>query len=129
MTNHTISRIAVLILAIVMILFGIYHFINPKNLLVYVPEFLPGGILWVYVVGAAFILAAIAFITHKYAKLAGYLLALLLFIFVLSIHLPNYLNAGDNDMKSMAFVNLLKDTALAAFAMYIGSNARNLDKD
>ena len=58
---------------------------------------------------------------------AGYLLALLLGIFVLSIHLPNYLHAADADMKSMAFVNILKDTALAAFALYIGSEARNLD--
>lgn len=112
-----------------MIAFGVYHFVNPSNLLVYVPDFMPGGIIWVYLVGLAFILAAVAFITHKHARLAGYLLAALLIIFVLTVHLPNWLNAGDNDMKSMAFVNLLKDTALAAFAMYIGSNARNLDRD
>ena len=129
MTHHAVSRVAVMILAIVMIVFGLYHFMKPSNLLVYVPQFMPGGILWVYLVGAAFILAAVSFITHKQAKIAGYLLALLLIIFVLTIHLPNYLNAGDSDMKSMAFVNILKDTALAAFAMYIGSNARNLDKD
>jgi uncharacterized membrane protein len=129
MTHHTVSRIAVMILAIVMIVFGLYHFMKPASLIVYVPQFMPGGILWVYLVGAAFILAAISFITHKKAKIAGYLLALLLIIFVLTIHLPNYLNAGDADMKSMAFVSVLKDTALAAFAMYIGSNARNLDKD
>jgi len=127
MTQHTISRIAVTILGIVMIVFGLYHFVRPQNLLVYVPEFIPGGLLWVYVVGAAFILAGVAFITHKQVKLAGYLLALLLAIFVISIHLPNYLNAGDNDMKQVAFVSLLKDTALAAFAMYIASNARNLE--
>ncbi len=127
MTQHTISRIAVTILGIVMIVFGLYHFVRPQNLLVYVPEFIPGGLLWVYVVGAAFILAGVAFITHKQVKLAGYLLALLLAIFVISIHLPNYLNAGDSDMKQVAFVSLLKDTALAAFAMYIASNARNLE--
>lgn len=80
-----------------------------------------------YFVGVAFILAGVAFIAHKQVMVAGYLLALLLLVFVLSIHLPNYLHAGDSDMKSMAFVNLLKDTALAAFAMYIGSEARNLD--
>lgn len=127
MTPRTISRIAVIILAIIMILFGLYHFMQPQSLIVYVPAFMPGGIIWVYLVGIAFILAGIAFILHKQVKLAGYLLALLLIIFVLSIHLPNYLHAGDTDMKSMAFVNLLKDTALAAFAMYIGSEARNLD--
>ncbi len=127
MTHHTISRISVTILGAVMIIFGLYHFFKPQTLLVYVPEFIPGGIIWVYVVGLAFILAGVAFIAHRQVQLAGYLLALLLFIFVLSIHFPNYLNAGDNDMKQMAFVNLLKDTALAAFAMYIGSNARNFE--
>jgi uncharacterized membrane protein len=127
MTQRTVSRIAVIILSIVMIVFGLYHFVKPKNLLVYVPEFMPGGILWVYFVGAAFILAAIAFITHKQVKLAGYLLALLLIIFVIAIHLPNYLNSADNDMKQMAFTNLLKDTALAAFALYLGSEASHLE--
>lgn len=127
MTQHTISRIAVVILGVVMIIFGIYHFYAPQNLVVYVPEFIPGGKIWVYVVGLAFILAGIAFIAHKQVKLAGYLLALLLIVFVLSVHFPNYLNAGDSDMKQIAFVSLLKDTALAAFAMYIASNARNLE--
>ena len=127
MTQHTVSRISVTILGVVMIIFGLYHFLRPSTLLVYVPAFIPGGIVWVYIVGLAFILAGAAFIAHKQVKLAGYLLALLLFIFVLSVHFPNYLNAGDNDMKQMAFVNLLKDTALAAFAMYIASNARNLE--
>lgn len=127
MTHHTVSRVSVIILGIVMMAFGLYHFFKPQTLLVYVPEFLPGGILWVYVVGLAFILAAIAFIAHKRVQLAGYLLALLLIVFVLSIHFPNYLHAGDSDMKQMAFVNLLKDTALAAFAMYIASNARNFE--
>jgi len=129
MTQHNVSRIAVVILGIVIIVFGLYHFIKPKNLIVYVPAFMPGGILWVYLVGAAFVLAGIAFIVHKQVQLAGYLLALLLIIFVITIHFPNYLNAADSDMKSMAFTNMLKDTALAAFAMYIGSEARNLDKD
>lgn len=127
--HHIVSRIAVIILSIVMIVFGIYHFMQPQNMLVYVPSFMPGGILWVYLVGVAFILAAIAFITHRMAKLAGYLLAALLFIFVLAIHIPNYLHSGDNDMRQMAFVSILKDTAMAAFAMYIASNARNLDRD
>src|SRR4051795_7079270 len=88
MTQHSISRIAVIILGVIMIAFGVYHFVQPKNLIVYVPDFIPGGIVWVYLVGVAFILAGIAFILHKSVQIAGYLLALLLIIFVLSIHLP-----------------------------------------
>ncbi len=124
MTQPIVSRIAVIILAIVMIVFGVYHFMAPQTLMGYVPEFLPGGILWVYFAGVAFILAAVAFITHKQVRLAGYLLAILLMVFVLTIHLPNYLHAGGAEMKQSEFVNILKDTALAAFALYIGSNAK-----
>ncbi|MDQ6815536.1 MAG: hypothetical protein M3040_17540 [Bacteroidota bacterium] len=128
MTQHSISRIAVIILGVIMIVFGFYHWFRPANLIVFIPDFLhflPGKLL-VYLVGVAFVLAGIAFIAHKYVQIAGYMLATLLIVFVLTIHLPNYFGAADPDMRSMAFVNLLKDTALAAFAMYIGSEARNL---
>jgi len=125
MKEQTISRIAIIILAIVLAVFGIYHFLYPESMLVYVPSFLPGGIVWVYIVGVAFLLAALAFFTHKMIKITGYLLALLLIIFVLTIHLPNYLHSGDLELKQGAFVNLLKDTAIAAFALYIASTTRN----
>jgi uncharacterized membrane protein len=127
MYEHTISRIAIYILALVMLAFGIYHFLHPKNLMVYVPTYIPGGLFWVYIVGIAFILAAIAFIINRQARLAGYLLAALLFIFVLTIHLPNYMNAGDAEMRQMALVSLLKDMALAAFALHIGANAKTVE--
>jgi putative oxidoreductase len=126
MKPNPIARIAVIILGIILIIFGTFHLMKPKELFGYVPSYLPGGIMWVYLTGVAFMLAGIAFILHKKVKLAGYLLALLLMIFVLTINLPNFLNAGDNEMKQMALVSMLKDTALAAFALYIGSNAKNL---
>src|ERR1700741_1000535 len=115
---HIVSRIAIYLLAVVMISFGIFHFFNARTLVVYVPDFLPGGIMWAYFVGAAFILVGIAFITNKMVKLAGYLLAGILVIFILFIHLPNWLNAGDKEMRSLALINLLKDTAIAGFALH-----------
>jgi uncharacterized membrane protein len=126
MKEQLISRIAVIILAFVLIAFGIYHFLYPRDMINFVPNFLPGGIKWVYVVGVTFILAGIAFILHKWVKLAGYLLALLLFCFVLFIHLPNYLHSGDIAEQRSSLMNLLKDSAIAAFAMYIASNAQKI---
>ena len=126
MKEQIFSRVAVIILAIVMIVFGFYHFMHPKDMLAFVPNFLPGGIMWVYVVGTSFILAGIAFILHKWVKIAGYLLALLLFSFVLVVHLPNYLNSGDVEMQRQSLVNILKDSAIAAFAMYLASNAQKI---
>jgi len=126
MNEHTISRIAIYILSIVMIIFGITHFLQPKSLLNYVPSFLPGGIIWVYLVGAAFILAALSFVLNKQVRLAGWLLAIMLFIFVLTVHLPNFMDAGEAEMKQQALVNMLKDSALAAFALHIASNAKTV---
>jgi uncharacterized membrane protein len=123
MTQRIVSRAAIYLLSIVMIIFGVYHMQHPRNMLVFVPENLPGGITWVYVVGVAFILAAIAFIFNKFVKLAAYLLALMLIIFVLMIHLPNYNQAGDAEMKQTALISLLKDLALAAFALHIAGSA------
>ena len=126
MNEPIMSRIAIILLALVMAVFGVYHFIYPQNLVAYVPSFLPdAGNLWVYIPGTAFILAAVAFITNRKVKLAGYLLAALLLIFVLTIHLPNFLHAGDNETKQLSLVNLLKDTAIAAFAMHIAANAQD----
>jgi putative oxidoreductase len=125
MNQHMISRLAIFLLSFVMIFFGIQHFIHPQNMVTRVPDFLPGGIVWVYIVGAAFILAAVSFMTNILVRTAAYLLALMLLIFVFTIHLPQYLDTADNDYKQATLVNLLKDTALAAFALYIASNARH----
>ncbi|MDB5193731.1 MAG: hypothetical protein JWQ96_3294 [Segetibacter sp.] len=126
MNTQLTSRISIIILSVVMIAFGIYHFTAPQNLVVYLPDFMPGGKIWVYITGAAFILAALSFLSHKMVQVAGYLLALMLLIFVLAIHLPNYLHAGDKEMQQMALISLLKDLALSAFALHIASNAKTV---
>ena len=120
---HIISRTAIYLLSIVMIIFGIFHFLNPHDLLIYVPSSVPGGILWAYFTGAAFVLVGVAFITNNFVKLAGYMLAVLLIVFILTIHLPNYLNAGDKEMQTMALINILKDTAIAGFALHVAAGA------
>ena len=122
---HVISRIAIYLLSVVLFVFGVFHFLHPHDLLVFVPSFMPGGIIWVYFVGAAFILVALSFLTNKLVKLAGYVLAVLLIVFILSIHIPNYMNAGDKEMRQMALINLLKDTAIVGFALHIAAGAHH----
>src|SRR5258706_5487575 len=122
---HIISRIAIYMLSVVLIIFGIFHFMYPRDLLVYVPVSLIGGIKWAYVVGAAFILVGLSFLTNQYVKFTGYLLAALLIIFILTIHVPNYLHAGAKEMKQLAFINILKDTAIMGFALHIAAGAHH----
>jgi putative oxidoreductase len=123
--QHIISRLAIWLLAIVMIIFGIQHFRHPDIFANFVPPYLPGGDKWVYLVGAAFILAALAFITNKFVALAGYLLAALLLLFIITIHWPNFKDASSVENSQATLSNMLKDLAIAAFALYIASNSRH----
>jgi putative oxidoreductase len=122
MKKHIVSHIAIYMLSIVMIIFGIYHFKNPKAMMEYVPADLPNPILWVKIVGAAFILAAISFIFNKYVRVTAYLLALMLLIFAFVVHLEIFTN-GSGETKRDALIDILQDTAIAAFALHIAGSA------
>ena len=122
---HIISRIAIYLLSVVLIIFGILHFMHPRDLIVYVPTLLPGGIKWVQGVGAALILVGLSFLTNQFVKFSSYLLVAFLLVFILTIHLPNYQNAGAKDMRQLALINLLKDTAIMCFALHIAAGAHH----
>lgn len=108
------SKLAELVFALVIATFGVNHFMKADMMAPMVPSSMPGeASIWVYVAGAALILAAIAIIINKYKMLACYLLAALLIVFVLTLHLKP---AMDGNMG-----NLLKDTGLAMAAILIGN--------
>jgi uncharacterized membrane protein YphA (DoxX/SURF4 family) len=118
------TRAGILLYSIVIAVFGVNHFMNAKSMTAVVPSFMPGGIIWVYITGAALVLAAIAFIIGKYITLAGWLLALMFLIIILTIHLPGMLNATDETAKTMSMVNILKDAGLVAGALMIAGSGK-----
>jgi putative oxidoreductase len=122
---HFISKAAIYILSFVLIGFGLFHFMNPYDLFVYVPEFLPGGVTWVYVTGGALMLVGFSFLTNRYVKLTSYVLAILILIVILFIHLPNALNAGVPEMRRLALLNLIKDAAIFGFALHVAASAHH----
>ena len=108
------------IFGLVFLVFGILHFINAGGMTGIVPGWIPGGAFWVYLTGVAMILAAISILSGKMTSLAGQLLALMLLIFVLTIHLPSVVGGGSPS-------GLLKDLGLMAgsllVAAYLGEDA------
>ncbi len=122
---HIISRIAIYLLSVVLIIFGVFHFLYPHDLILYIPPSLVGGIMWSYIVGAAFVLVGLSFLTNQFVKFTGYMLAAFLILFILMIHVPNYLNAGDKEMRLLALISILKDTAIAGFALHIAAGAHH----
>ena len=109
-----LKNIGRIVFAIPFAIFGLMHFMAAGDMAGMVPNWVPGGVFWVYLTGLALIAAAVSLITKKKIFLAAELLALLLMIFVLTIHLPSLL--GGNQM---AMASLLKDMSLAGGALLI----------
>jgi putative oxidoreductase len=121
MDNTALSKIGTIFYALVVGFFGINHFLNGTGMQKMVPSFLPGGVAWVYITGACLVLAAIAFLIDKQARLAGLLLALFLLLIVLTVHLPAVLHAPDSGARRFPMTNLIKDTGLAAAALLVAA--------
>jgi uncharacterized membrane protein len=85
------------------------HFIYANMMTGMVSAYVPGGIFWVYFTGAALIAAAVSMVTKIQGKLAMYLLAVLLLVFIVTIHVPGL---GNPQMKMMSMMALLKDLGL-----------------
>jgi putative oxidoreductase len=122
---HVVSRVSIYILSAILIVLGVFHFLYPRELFLYIPPTLVGGLTWVYLAGGAYILVGISFLTNQFVKFTGYLLVIFLVIFIVLFHIPNFRNAGDNEMRILAFVNLMKDTAIAGFAMHVAAGAHH----
>jgi len=122
---HIISRFAIYTLSVVLIIFGVFHFLYPRDLLLYVPLSLVGGIIWAYIVGGAFIIVGLSFLTNQFVKFTSYFLVIMLVIFILTIHVPNFINAGDKEMRQWALISILKDTAIVGFALHIAAGAHH----
>lgn len=109
-----------IIFAVPFAVFGLMHFMMGNAMAGMVPSFFPGGVFWVYLTGLALIAATISLITQKQIVLAATLLGVLMFIFVLTIHLPALIG-GDQ----MAMTSVMKDVSLGGAALMIAGQFKD----
>jgi uncharacterized membrane protein len=106
----TFIRFGPLFFALPLAIFGMQHFALRGVVVGAVPPFMPRPMFWVWLVGAALIAAALSLITGRLAQLAALLTGIMLFLFVLMIHIPNLVgNPGDR----FAFALFFRDLALS----------------
>jgi len=111
---NNLKNVGRIVFAIPFAIFGMMHLIMANNFTGMVPSWILGGVFWVYVTGIALLAAAISIISKKQIYLASILLAVLMGVFVMTIHLPAILG-GDQ----MAMGGMLKDISLAGGALLI----------
>ncbi len=124
MKNLITTRLAIIIFAVIIAFFGANNILHAKNMAANLPSVFPASRVMVYISGAGFLLAAVAFIIDRYAKLAGYLLFILLLIVVFSVDVPEIVHASNANIKMVFITNVLKDAALAMAAILIADISR-----
>ncbi|MEI7982183.1 MAG: DoxX family protein [Bacteroidota bacterium] len=95
---------------------GLNHFLMYNYYVGIVSSFIPGGGFTVIMTGIALIAACVSIIAKKFIRISCLLLALLLLIFICTIHIPGLF---DQSTATMALIELLKDTALMGGSVMI----------
>ena len=119
------STVPIFIFSIIIAVFGASQILNASRMAENIPDFLPASRILTYISGACLILAAVSFIIDRMARLAGYLLALLLLLIVFVVDIPGIVNASDHAARSLFTTNGFKDAALAMAAIIIGNLSKH----
>jgi uncharacterized membrane protein len=112
-----------LFFAIPMAVFGSEHFTATANIATLVPRWIPAHTFWVYLVGLAFLCAALSIAVLVKARLAAALVGMTFLIFVLVMDMPGVVaHPGNRFFWALALRQLAFSGGAFAFAMSRWSN-------
>jgi len=75
-------------LAMLMIGFGIDHFVYTDFVSSFIPKWIPGHLIWTYFTGTCLIASGTAIMMNLYRRMATTLLGIMLFSWLILLHLP-----------------------------------------
>jgi uncharacterized membrane protein len=127
-TNSLQTTIARILFAIPFGVIGINHFFVVDFFEGMLTSFIPGGGFTVVFTGIILLAASISIILKKYIVISCWLLAILLGLFILTIHIPN-LFIYEGDKMQLAIMQLIKDTALMGGALMIAGIYKDEEKE
>jgi uncharacterized membrane protein len=112
-----------LFFAIPLAVFGSEHFTATASLATLVPRWIPAHVFWVYLVGLAFLGAALSIAVLVRARLAAMLVGMTMFMFVLVMDMPAVAaNPHNRFFWALALRQLAFSGGAFAFAMSPSSN-------
>ena len=122
--NHGI-RIARVLYGLSLIFFGTAHFIDVKDTVSLIPNWLPGHLFWAYSTGCTFVAAGVAVLLGFLAGLAAALSALQISLFLLLVWIPIVLAGSKN---SFQWSETILTLALAAAAWVVAVSYRQTSR-
>jgi len=88
MSNKQLLILGRIFFSIMLIVFGIDHFLYTKGVATLVPGWIPGPVFWAYFGAVALIGSGVCIMLNIRIKLVGFLLGLMLFLWFIILHIP-----------------------------------------
>jgi uncharacterized membrane protein len=101
--------------------FSMEHLLTPRALMGMVPTWIPAPLFWTYFVGFALLAAALSFTARKYLRWSALLLAIMFFVFVVTMDIPAVI---ENPKSRLFWTLMLRETAFAGGALALAGWAR-----
>jgi uncharacterized membrane protein YphA (DoxX/SURF4 family) len=111
-----ITVIGRILFAIPFGLLGINHFLMLDYYLGMLTSFIPLGSYTIILTGLMLIATSVSLISGKFVKFSTVILSVLLFLFIVTIHIPHMINDVD---KTVNIIALLKDISLLGGSLMI----------
>lgn len=109
----TVGRI---LFALPFAIFGINHFLMLDYYVGMLTSFIPLGAYTIILTGILLIVTSISIITKKFILQSTIILASLLFLFIITIHIPHLFDESD---RTITLIALLKDISLMGGSIMI----------
>jgi uncharacterized membrane protein YphA (DoxX/SURF4 family) len=116
-----LTTIGRLLFALPFAIQGLNHFLFLDYYIGNYSSFIPLGPYTIILTGVFLMMASISIIINKYIELSAILLAILLFIFIVTIHIPGLFHT---EKLQVALIELLKDTSLMGGSILIAGFMR-----
>lgn len=111
-----ITTLGRILFAVPFAIFGINHFLMMDYYVGMLTSFIPLGAYTIILTGIMLIATSISIISKKFVKISTVTLAILLFIFIITIHIPHLITDSD---KTATLIALLKDISLMGGSLMI----------
>ncbi|HOW40103.1 MAG TPA: hypothetical protein PL123_06130 [Bacteroidales bacterium] len=111
-----ITAVGRILFALPFAIFGINHFIMLDYYLGLITSFIPLGAYTIILTGLMLIAVSISIIVKKFIKISTIILAILLCLFILTIHIPHLINGNE---QTVTLIALLKDISLMGGSLMI----------
>jgi putative oxidoreductase len=111
-----LTAVGRVLFALPFLVFGINHFLMMDYYVGMLTSFIPLGAYTIIITGILLIVTGISIITKKFIVQSTIILAFLLFLFIVTIHIP-HLFAGTD--RTVTLIALLKDISLMGGSLMI----------